>query len=389
MGGKASKARRRLVQAGAMSHQRVSHIFGLLLVSFYATSVLATTSLYNTLGVPKTASQSEIKKAYRKAALKHHPDKVPEAKRSQAEQKFKEATKAYECLSDESKRKLYDRYGERSLDPNFQPGMGGGAGPWASAGGGHGGGGTQTFHFGNGGFPGGGLGDLGGLFGDAPGTSAGGGEVPLDLSEILRQMMGGVPAGMDPRSSQHGGMGGHKGMGGGGFGNPFADRYQQQTQQPQRRQKEYTKPVHCSLEELYKGCTKKLKVSYPSSGEKVYDIRIKPGWRGGTKIKYPASKSVDPNTGREAAYPPITFVVKEKQHPFLRHVMGDLVWRCKLTSRQAKRGAKLKLPLPDGSTLEIEAKKGTRTGETMRLKGRGMPRKGGAKGDVLVEFVVA
>jgi preprotein translocase subunit Sec63 len=90
----------------------------LLLISITTTTITctaaaaaATTSLYQTLNIPKTATQSEIKKAYRKAALQHHPDKVPKEERSKAEHKFKEISKAYEWLSDENKRKLYDRYG--------------------------------------------------------------------------------------------------------------------------------------------------------------------------------------------------------------------------------------------------------------------------------------
>jgi DnaJ family protein A protein 2 len=71
-------------------------------------------TLYQTLNIPKTATQSEIKKAYRKAALQHHPDKVPKEERSKAEHKFKEISKAYEWLSDEKKRKLYDCYGGKS-----------------------------------------------------------------------------------------------------------------------------------------------------------------------------------------------------------------------------------------------------------------------------------
>ena len=74
----------------------------------------AANSLYQTLNIPKTATQSEIKKAYRKAALQHHPDKVPKEERSKAEHKFKEISKAYEWLSDEKKRKLYDCYGGKS-----------------------------------------------------------------------------------------------------------------------------------------------------------------------------------------------------------------------------------------------------------------------------------
>lgn len=345
----------------------------------------STNNLYSTLGVSKSASQDEIKKGYRKAALKHHPDKVPESERSKAEHKFKEIAKAYEWLSDDQKRKLYDRYGERSLDPNFQPGMFDGATGGAAGGGGEG---TQTFNFGNGGFPGGGGSGLGGMFGGMPqhdGSSSGGGDFAhVDLNEILRQMMGGV-TGMDPSGGNN--------AAGGGFGDPFgggARQYQsrqhQQQQQP-RRYKEYTKPVYCSLEDLSKGCTKKLKVTYPSAGEKIYNIQIKAGWKDGTKIKFNASRAANPNI----EYPPITFIVHEKKHPFLKHVGNNLIWKCKLSPSQAVKGARLRLPLPDGSTLEIESKKGTKSGDKMRVPGRGMPliKTNGLKGDVVIDFIVA
>ncbi|KAL7539011.1 hypothetical protein ACHAXR_008955 [Thalassiosira sp. AJA248-18] len=400
-----NRSHKQVAAAGERYHAKTTSAFNLafffLLLILSSTSIIlaasaaaAATNLYTTLGIPKSASQSEIKKAYRKAALKHHPDKVPESERASAEHKFKEIGKAYEWLSDEKKRGLYDRYGERSLDPNFTPGMFDGASAGGGMGGGGGsGGGTQTFNFGNGGFPPGGMGGMfgGGGGGGMPSGSGQGGDFSsVDLNEILRQMMGGMPnmGGMDSRQ-------GHGGMGNAFGGNPFGGQYQQQQQHQQpRRHKEYTKPVYCSLEDLCKGCTKKLKVSYPTSGEKIYKLHIKPGWKEGTKIKFPASSasggSMNPNTGmmEGAEYPPITFIVHEKKHPFLRHVGNDLIWKCKLTSRQAERGAKLKLPLPDGSTLEIESNKGTRSGEQRRIRRRGMPLKGGQKGDVLIEFVV-
>ena len=93
-------------------------------------------------------------------------------------------------------------------------------------------------------------------------------------------------------------------------------------------------------------------------------------------------------------YPAITFVITEKKHPFLKHTVGDdnLYWKCKLTSRQAERGAKLKLPLPDGTTLEVESKPGTRSGEQVIVEGRGMTLRGGAggvrKGNVVIDFII-
>jgi DnaJ family protein A protein 2 len=82
--------------------------------------------LYEILGVPKSASKSEVKKAYHKAALQHHPDKVPEDQREESEHKFKEVSKAYEILFDDEKRHLYDTHGMAAFDPSKGGGMGGG-----------------------------------------------------------------------------------------------------------------------------------------------------------------------------------------------------------------------------------------------------------------------
>ena len=86
---------------------------------------MAKRDYYEILGVAKNASEEEIKKSYRKLAMKHHPDRNPDDK--SAEEKFKEAKEAYEMLSDAQKRAAYDRYGHAGVDPNAG-GMGGGAG---------------------------------------------------------------------------------------------------------------------------------------------------------------------------------------------------------------------------------------------------------------------
>ena len=80
---------------------------------------------YDILGVPKNASEEDIKKAYRKLAMKHHPDRNQGDDAKKSEDKFKEAKEAYEMLSDPQKRAAYDQYGHAGVDPNMGAGRGG------------------------------------------------------------------------------------------------------------------------------------------------------------------------------------------------------------------------------------------------------------------------
>ena len=80
---------------------------------------------YEVLGVDKSASEDEIKRAYKKMARKYHPDLNPDNK--EAEEKFKEVNEAYEVLSDSDKKARYDQFGFAGVDPNYGAGAGGGA----------------------------------------------------------------------------------------------------------------------------------------------------------------------------------------------------------------------------------------------------------------------
>ncbi len=89
---------------------------------------MAKRDYYEVLGVPKNASDDEIKKAYRKLAMKHHPDRNQGDAAKSAEEKFKEAKEAYEMLSDPQKKAAYDQYGHAGVDPNLRGGPGGAEG---------------------------------------------------------------------------------------------------------------------------------------------------------------------------------------------------------------------------------------------------------------------
>lgn len=150
------------------------------------------------------------------------------------------------------------------------------------------------------------------------------------------------------------------------------------------------KILPCTLEELYNGCQKNLRVrdvlrmhgmNFPI--ERTFTIDVSPGWTNGTKLIFNPTQQ----------YPKsIIFIISEQKHRYFERKGDDLIWKCKLTSKQVKSGVMIKLPLLDGSILQFDTKDlDIHTKSQKLFKGLGMPKtstRGGGKGDLIVNFEV-
>lgn len=334
---------------------------------------------YATLGVPRDADEDAIKKAYKKMALKWHPDRNPNNK-TQAEAKFKELAEAYEVLSDKRKRQIYDQLGEEGLKGMPPPGAGGpgagGAGPFPGG-----------FHFGGGG--------------------AGSGFRPTDASKIFEQFFGRGFGGGGSFSFASAGGGGGGDMeddedGGGnpfagfGFGGPSAGAGSGMRRGPappkQAPPLEYE--LKCSLEDLMKGASKRMKISRkrvdPSgrliNDEKMLEIQIKPGWKAGTKITFP--KEGDESPDRSVIPADVVFKVVEKPHDRFARNGNDLVYRMPLPLGKALTGFMAEVPTLDGRSVRISMDEVVGPKSRKVIHGEGMPivKEPGRRGDLVVEF---
>lgn len=303
---------------------------------------------YGILGLKKDASEDDIKKAYRKLALKWHPDRNTNDK-EKAETKFKEISEAYEVLSDPKKKSIYDQFGVNGLKG------GGGEGP--------------------GGFPEGFPGGFGGAFpGGATFTFAssdGLGFNPSNPQSIFEKFFGGASPFMDNDL--------------GGFGGAYTSRRSHPSKfEPASR----TLPV--SLEDLYTGTTKKLKITSKTrsgaSSEKIITINIKPGWKAGTKITFANEGDELPNGQTQG----VEFVIAEKPHPVFQRVDNNLKATIQLTLGEALCGFEKQVTTLDNRTLKITQHQVTKPNQQKRIPNEGMPitKQPGSKGDLIISFDV-
>lgn len=295
--------------------------------------------LYNVLGVGRDADEDAIKKAFRKLAMKYHPDKNP-GKANEA--KFKEINQAHEVLSDKQKRALYDEFGEESLSQNFDPerarlirqyGAQRSAGRGARGGGG-----------GGGGF------DIGDLFGGRGGGGAGGGGGG-DFSDILGDLFS-------------------RARGGGGGAAPGP-----------RKGQDVESAVTIDFVSAVSGAT--VELQRQDGGDPV-TVRIPAGADEGSRVRIAGQGAPGPGGGQPGD---LILVIHVQPHQYFKREGDNLQLEVPITIGEAYKGAKVRVPTPSGDvTLKVPPH--TQSGHIMRLKGKGVARKGKEPGDLYVKFLV-
>ncbi|OGO28057.1 MAG: hypothetical protein A2Z16_04165 [Chloroflexi bacterium RBG_16_54_18] len=285
---------------------------------------------YKVLGVDRKAKEDEIKRAYRKLALKHHPDHNPNNK--QAEDKFKEINEAYQVLSDSHKRARYDQLGDSYQHWQQRGGTPGGFNwdEWVTA-------------------PGGGnvrveVGNLEDLFGGGLG----------DFSEFFRSIFGGMPGMGTQRTSR--------------------SRAAERIKSPS-----YQSEVTISLGEAFQGSMRRIEVD-----GRHLEVKIPPGARTGTKIRVPEAVSA-PNGQKGDLY----LLIKVADDPNFEMKGNDLYTDVAADLYKAVLGGEVVVPTLSGNVV-LTIPPGTQPGLTFRLAGQGMPQVKNPKsrGDLFVRVKV-
>ena len=281
---------------------------------------------YQILGVDRKASRTEIQKAYRKLAHKHHPDVNPDDK--SAKEKFQRIQQAYDVLNDPEKRQLYDQYGA-GFEQAGRAGPGWGAAPGA---------GGQGFEF-----------DLNDLFGGGPGPGPGG------VEDILRQFTG--------RGGKRRGRG-----------------------QPVRmRGADLEHELQIPFTTSITGGEARLNVRRADGHVESITVKIQAGIEDGRKMRLRGQGEASPNGG-----PPgdLLITVRVGKHPYFRRRGDDLEVSVPVTVAEAALGAKVDLPTPKG-VISLKIPPGTSSGKRLRLKGQGAPLPSGGHGDLYAEVQIA
>ncbi|BAZ53536.1 heat shock protein DnaJ domain-containing protein [Nostoc sp. NIES-4103] len=289
---------------------------------------------YGILGVSKTASQEEIKQAFRKLARKYHPDVNPG--NQQAEARFKEVNEAYEVLSDPDKRKKYDQFGQY----------------WKQAGQG---------------FPSGAAGvDMGGF------DFSQYGNFDEFINELLGRFGGASPRG-GRQSYSYRTSTARPGSGFGGFNDyGFQDVGAGAGQDSEAA-------IALTFAEAFAGVQKRF-----SLGNETIDVRIPPGAKPGTRLRVRGKGQINPMTQQRGD---LYLKVELQPHSFFQIEGDNLVCEVPITPDEAALGASIDVPTPDGA-VNVKLPAGVRSGQSLRLRGKGWPMAKGGRGDQLVKVAI-
>ncbi len=327
---------------------------------------------YQTLGVPKSASQAEIKKAYRRLARELHPDRNPGDK--SAEKRFKEVNEANEVLADPQKRKQYDMLGA-----NWEQFARAGAGARAGAAG-------NPFGQGDPFGPGGPFAGFGGPGGNVRYEFHTVGADPSEFSDFFRVFFGGDM----PRAESPSPRTGPSRSASGGRGNPLEDLFSRirseqgregsargRANPPQLKGEDVTAEVEVTLEEAYNGSSRLVQI-----GGKRLEVKVPKGVETGSRIRLRGKAAEGANAGD------LYLAIKVQPHPIFTRKGADLTRELALTLGEALLGGEVEVRTL-GGRVKLTVPPGTQNGQTFRLSGQGMPRlRGEGKGDLYARIKV-
>jgi len=290
---------------------------------------------YKILGVSKSASPEEIKKAYRKLALKYHPDQNKGDK--SAEAKFKEISEAYAVLSDPQKKKNYDMFGAEGFQSKFSQ--------------------EDIFR-------------------------------GFDIGSILREFGfgGGGGKGANPFSQFFGGMGGSGQQRYQSSGSPFGSfsgGFQSQHQNLKGSDLIYE--LSMPLEEILKTTDKVISYQVNGRQEKV-SVKVPAGISDGKKLRLRGKGNPSPYGGQPGD---LYIKIKINDHPFFRRENDDLYSKHEIRFSEAVLGTEIEIPTIDQKRLKLKIPPGTQNNAKFRLKSYGLPHSNGnGRGDAYAEISV-
>jgi molecular chaperone DnaJ len=331
---------------------------------------------YKTLGVEKNANADEIKKAYRKLALKYHPDQNKD--NPEAEEKFKELNEAYDVLKDEQKRAAFDRFGAAAFDGSMGPT--GGAGGFSGFGGGAF---TDIFEDMFGEFMGGGRGGAKGRGGPQRGS-----DMQYTLEVSLEDAFKGkevtIKIPVNDTCDICSGSGAEPGTSAGGCST--CDGAGRIRQQQGFFTIERTCPTCNGAGKVISNPCKKCQGQGRIRKDKTLKVKIPAGVDTGRRIRLSGEGEAGLMGGPRGD---LYVLLAVKPHKLFKRDGANLHCRVPITVTRAALGGDVEVPTIEGSAAKVKVPAGTQTGQQFRLKGKGMTVLGSdARGDLYIDIFV-